>query len=400
MLFPSPRPIRFILLSALAIFLGSGSALPAASVQDFAWHESRDTLEFTFEFDGRVIPKSYDRLDDKGYYYIDFYGADQPREGADWKFDYPGLRHVKRLYYPSNDPQMRVIRYVFYPRGGNIKTFFRFDGLGRKFSLVLSYLTVEVIKPAAPAVKSSNRKLVIIDPGHGGSSPGAKTSRAINGRYLLEKDIALTIAKKLKKLIDQSPNLEARMTRTGDQTVSLDERIDFADRSNGDLFVSIHLNATQQKKKTGRGFEVYYLDSVSKAAHRELEHLENENGYGEGSPGAGRSRAALDSMAIQKISRKRLESYTAALVMNNVFRREGPFRYAVRGVKAANFRVLMNYNMPSILVECGFIDNPDDAALVADNHKQDEIATLLFNSISLYFARMDSAFKARTLPMP
>ncbi|MBI3736789.1 N-acetylmuramoyl-L-alanine amidase, partial [Candidatus Sumerlaeota bacterium] len=168
------------------------------------------------------------------------------------------------------------------------------------------------------------------------------------------------------------------------------------------FFLSIHLNATPMKVKTPRGFEVYYLDDSSKAADRELENLENDFGIDlDGKiPGQGTVREVLGSLAEEKVRQRKQESILAALVMDQVIKRDGPFKREARGIKAANFRVLMNYNMPSILAECGFIDNPDDAALLVQEKTQDQIAALLFNAINLYFARVEPGYKASLASIP
>lgn len=90
----------------------------------------------------------------------------------------------------------------------------------------------------------------------------------------------------------------------------------------------------------------------------------------------------------------------ASMVFDQTFRSQGPFRGASRGVKDAAFRVLMNSNMPSILCELGFIDNVEDATMMLDPDKQEQVAALLFNAINEYFARTDSEFAAKLVPVP
>ena len=107
----------------------------------------------------------------------------------------------------------------------------------------------------------------------------------------------------------------------------------------------------------------------------------------------------LTSLANDKIRQRRSESLAAALVIDQTIRRQGPFKTMDRGVKTANFRVLFNYNMPSVLVECGFVDNMQDLAGLIQPKVQDQIAALLFNAINLYFAQSDPEFQAHLAPV-
>ena len=105
-------------------------------------------------------------------------------------------------------------------------------------------------------------------------------------------------------------------------------------------------------------------------------------------------RSLLTALSNEQFSRRRAESMTASQVISEVFKRNGPLRMRPQGVKSAAFRVLMNYTMPAVLVECGFLDHPSDAALLVQPGVQEEIATQLFNAINLYFSRTDPDFQA------
>jgi N-acetylmuramoyl-L-alanine amidase len=247
----------------------------------------------------------------------------------------------------------------------------------------------------------SSRKLVVIDPGHGGESAGARTSVKIGGSHHLEKDLVLSIARRMVPFFEQSPNLSVILTRWDDRDVSLDDRIRIAEQADADLFVSIHLNAQSSAKKTARGFEVYYLDDGARATNRHLESIENDRGVGAATRVAsgGGLMAILNDLAGEKVAAFRAESRELGETIDQVFSRSGPFRSRTRGVKAANFRVLMNSEMPAVLAECGFIDHPEDAAMLVGPNGQDRVAALLFNSINHYFARVDPAFQAYLAPV-
>ncbi|CCO08286.1 N-acetylmuramoyl-L-alanine amidase family protein [Desulforamulus hydrothermalis] len=166
------------------------------------------------------------------------------------------------------------------------------------------------------------KKIVCIDPGHGGGDPGAI------GNGLQEKDINLDIAKRVAAKLLQYEDIEVKLTRDGDQNVSLHERVVMANRLNADFFLSIHVNAGG-----GTGFESFVYT------------------------GAGEHTRGLRTMIHAEIGK--------CLDAMDIFD---------RGPKLANFQVLRNTKMPAMLVECLFIDNPKDAALLRRDDILDGLA--------------------------
>lgn len=371
-------------------------------MEHLSWEDDHGTTVFKVKFDGRVIMREHDVIMEKNYFYVDFYGSSGPAENESWDFESSAIRHVKRIYYPNAKESMRVQRLVFYARSDYTMSY-TVEGLGRDFTISITGINLRSLESFKSDGKDGSRKLVIIDPGHGGKSMGAKTSKKIGGRDYYEKDVVLDISRRVKKLIDASPNMKVLLTRSNDSYVSLEDRIDFADRAKGDLFVSVHLNATGAKTKSARGFEVYYLSDGRKATDRQLEDLENENGSHtslSAGGGGGDVKAILSNLSEEKIQQRRRESMMLSRFFDQLMRREGPFRANVRGVKPANFRVLMNYNMPSVLLECGFIDNAQDASMLIQSKTQDQIAALIFNAVNMYFARTDPSFKPHLVKVP
>lgn len=388
-------------VALLGLFFAVRPAVPAppgATLQDFGWKEAgSDELAFNIEFDAAVRPKSNDKLFSNKYWYIDFYGASGPLDVKDWVVDRIGFRQVKRVYYP----QPGVLRLIFYVEDG-LSSRFELAGSGKSYQVVYRQSKTDTLGGRDRFEPHTGGKLVIIDPGHGGHSTGAQTSRAIDGRQYWEKDIVLEIARKMLPLFESSPNLQVRLTRTRDVYVSLEDRIRQADAAKADLFVSIHLNATDSRRKDARGFEIYYLSDGKKETNRQLEDLENDRHIqlDEKVSGGENLRAILSDLADEMFVRRREESFEVCQVINHVFTQKGPFVGENRGVKAAGFRVLMNYNMPAVLAECGFIDNDAEARRLILPDTQKQIATLLFNAINLYFARKDPAFEAHLAKVP
>jgi N-acetylmuramoyl-L-alanine amidase len=213
---------------------------------------------------------------------------------------------------------------------------------------------------------------VVLDPGHGGRDPGA-----IAPTGLREKDAMLRLARALR------PRLEARgfrvvLTREGDQTLELEERTAIAEGSGGDLFLSLHANAAPRRKL--RGIETYYLDkshqrhTVRLAAH--------ENGI---------TAAQLDilqrtvaSFRISEVSKHsaRLATMVHGEVVRGLQRRFG--RVEDLGVKKGPFFVLFLANMPSILIEVGFLTNRDEARRLADPNYLTAVADEIAEGVARY----------------
>lgn len=381
------------MLGCFGLFLLTHGRAEAALLTGFNAQQQDDRQVFELQFDSPPQLKIHDEITAQHYYYVDFYGVDGPDKPAQWDYDAPWIFHVKRLYYP----EARVLRMIFYARkGADPSLTIQSAGNGQYQLVARSFAR---LSGAGQAVGGS-RKLVVIDPGHGGMPKdgqrfqvGARTSRPVNGRHYYEKELVLDIARHLKALIDQAPNLDSAMSRTGDYYVSLPERIDFANRVQGDLFLSIHLNGSSSRRKTARGFEIFYLSDGSKETHRQLEAMENMDiDIDENYSGQEAVREILRSLADDRFHERQSQSRELCQLIGEEFRRHGPFRQHYRGVKSAAFRVLMNFEMPAALVECGFLDHPDEAAELVEPGTQQRIAALLFNGINRYFAQEDPAF--------
>jgi N-acetylmuramoyl-L-alanine amidase len=266
-------------------------------------------------------------------------------------------------------------------------------------STVAPLVATALEPPAATYQSGTPRKMVVIDPGHGGYEPGvaqgAQTSRRINGQHYHEKDVVLQIAQYLERYVKSAPNMDATMTRRSDTYVSLDRRIELANQAKGDLFISIHLNGTSSRSKTARGFEIFYLTNEDRAVNRQLVAMENDEKVElDTQDSSGETlRELLRLLANEKFPQVQAASRNLCTVINEEFCKAGPFQAHNRGVKSEAFRVLLNFNMPAALAECGFIDNDDEARLLIQPAVQQQIAALLFNGINRYFATVDPKFK-------
>lgn len=209
----------------------------------------------------------------------------------------------------------------------------------------------------------SYSKVVLIDPGHGGDEIGA-VGMLDSKRKVFEKDLCLRLAKKVKDELSKSTS--AYLTRSLDRTVSLQERADLADIVKADLFLSIHFNSSPDKRS--KGFELYYLDNHSNVASQKVERSENLNLKGEELIV---NQILVDLVIQQTVTHsKRL----ATLVHESVRPVVKDSSITDRGVKPGLFYVLALSKRPGLLVEVGFVSNPDELKKVNDDRFLEKMA--------------------------
>jgi N-acetylmuramoyl-L-alanine amidase len=213
---------------------------------------------------------------------------------------------------------------------------------------------------------------IIVDPGHGGSDPGAT---GIAG--LREKDVNLAISRHVARHLEQR-GFDVVLTRDGDQTRSLEERTAIAESANGDVFVSIHANASG--RALARGIETYTLDRNHE--RHSLDVAARENGI----PAAKLDplQRALATLQVDEVGQH--SEKLAGLVHANVIRgaRSRDRSLPDLGVKKGPFYVLFMSSMSSLLVETGFVTNRSDAALLRSEPYQRLLAERIAEGIDRY----------------
>ena len=234
--------------------------------------------------------------------------------------------------------------------------------------------------PPSPPSGPKRPIIVAIDPGHGGEDPGA-----IGKRGTYEKDVTLSIARKLKALIDEDPGMRAMLTRDDDYFVPLATRVQKAQRVQADLFVSIHADAFNTP--TARGSSVFALSEhgATSAAARLLAQHENESDLIGG----------VNLGAHETVVRKTLLDMSQTAQINDSLRVGrsvldgiGEVNPLHKGsVEQAGFAVLKAPDIPSILVETAFISNPEEELKLRSDQHQTQFATSIHRGIKRYFAQ-------------
>jgi N-acetylmuramoyl-L-alanine amidase len=236
--------------------------------------------------------------------------------------------------------------------------------------------------PMSTSVFPLSVRRVVIDAGHGGNDPGASAASK-----LTEKAVTLDVANRLRDLLRKS-GFDVVVTRGGDRLVALRDRAAIANTSNGDIFVSIHVNslATHQAE---HGIETYYLGPTNDPTLTRLAADENRtSGYS-----VADLRKLLDGVYADV---RRDESHRlAAAIQQQLFTGLRSVDPGLRdwGVKRAPFIVLVATGMPAILAEVGCLSNDREAAMLGRPEYRQQIAQALFHGIHAYASAGDAPKK-------
>jgi len=241
--------------------------------------------------------------------------------------------------------------------------------------------------PRPDPARPPQRKLVVVDAGHGGRDPGASGPGGTR-----EKDVTLAVARRLAAILREDPSLEVRMTRDRDTLIALHDRARLANRWRDEgqpaLFISVHCNANPSRSE--KGYETYFLAEARTADAQRVEAFENASVKYEEAPAGGPMAFILTDL--RRNQHLRESSDWAQLIQNRL--REihpGPNR----GVKQAGFAVLRGAFMPAVLVEIGFVSNPAEERLLNAGEMQRDIAEQLARSVHDFFARSQQGSASR-----
>lgn len=231
---------------------------------------------------------------------------------------------------------------------------------------------------------------IAVDAGHGGEDPGAKGRR---GTY--EKTVTMTIARKLKALIDGEPSMRALLIRDGDYFIKLDARVEKANLVKADLFVSIH--ADSFVKSNARGSSVFALSErgATSTAAQQLAKRENDADLIGGVNLKSKDRYLKMTLTDLSLTAQINDSLKLGRA---VLGELGDVNSLHRGrVEQAGFAVLKAPQIPSVLVETAFISNPDEERRLNDEAYQEKIARAILRGIKSYIAKNPPLLTPSTL---
>lgn len=260
---------------------------------------------------------------------------------------------------------------------------------------VVLLLLLVTAAPMLAFARGDGDFVLVIDPGHGGKDYGAI------GRITNEKSINLAVARLAGKIIDEEfDNVKVVYTRKSDTFVSLKERADIANKADGNLFISIHVNSVAKKSKnrtTVKGASVYTLGLHKSASNLEVAKRENavimqESDYS--TKYQGFDPNSTESYIVFEMSQNKHMEQSVAFaqeIENELIENAGR---ADKGVRQAGFWVLWATGMPSVLIELDFICNPSQEKFLASDKGQKQLAMSIVNAFKRYKASYDKSTKA------
>ena len=241
-----------------------------------------------------------------------------------------------------------------------------------------------VVKKIVEKPKSQNRNIVIaIDAGHGGEDPGAS-----GPRRLREKNVVLAISKELAAQINRTPGFKAVLVRTGDYYIPHKKRRDIAREKRADLFISIHADAFKSPKPFGASVFALSRRGATSETARYLAKRENESDLigGYGSVSLDDKDKVLAGVLVDLSMTATLNSsLDVGRVVLGKLGRVAPLHK--KRVEQAAFAVLKSPDVPSILVETGFISNPSEAKKLATKKYRKKLAQAVFSGVKEYFGK-------------
>ena len=232
--------------------------------------------------------------------------------------------------------------------------------------------TPEAPPPLLEITPPGAMRTIVIDAGHGGDEHGARGPQGT-----LEKDVTLGVARRLKAAIEARLGARVILTRDTDQTVGLDERAAVANNNKADLFISLHANASVSHSAAGA--EVFYLSLGDYGAQAQRV----AQGESEALPVFGGGTRDIDVILWEMAQARHIEqSAQLATAIEASLRQRVPM--SPRAIQQAPFRVLVGANMPAVLVEMGFITNPEQERQLASEPFQSSIVQALVDSLTRF----------------
>ncbi len=227
----------------------------------------------------------------------------------------------------------------------------------------------------------SGKRLIVIDPGHGGPDPGATGRRGLREKYL-----TLKLARAVNKAIESTGRYRVSLTRERDVYVPLRRRFELAENAGAELFISLHADSNHNREL--RGASVYTLSE--RASDREAAALAAKENRSDAIAGIDLSRQS-DAVASLLIELRQRQTMNESAVFGEILLRElgRSTRLLRNSHRFAGFAVLKSPDIPSVLVEVGYLSNRYDERLLMLNKHHKRIAAALLRAVDQYFKRKD-----------
>ncbi|MGA9702820.1 N-acetylmuramoyl-L-alanine amidase [Pseudomonas sp.] len=358
----------------------------ATQIRNARLWRSDDKLRLVFDLSGPVHYKTFslgapDRL------IIDLSGAGLSGDFSQLMLKGSGITAIRSGHFGKDDT--RIVLDLAAPMQLNSFLLPPQDGQGHRLVLDLSNATQAprqiAAEPAAPVDKAHPKRdiIVVVDPGHGGKDPGAVGSKGQR-----EKDVVLSIAQLLAKRLKREKGFDVKLVRNDDFFVPLRKRVEIAHKHNADMFISVHADAAP--RITASGASVYALSEGGATSATARFMAQRENGadlLGATSLLNLKDKDPMLAGVILDMSMNATIASSLQLGSSILGSLEGITSLHQKRVEQAGFAVLKSPDVPSILVETGFISNARDSARLVTARHQQAVADGLFEGLKQYFQK-------------
>ena len=361
----------------------------ATQIRNARLWRSEDKLRLVFDLSGPVQYKTFS-LTSPDRLIIDLSGAGLSGDFSQLALKNSGITSIRSGHFGKSDT--RIVLDLIEPMQLNSFVLPPQDGQGHRLVLDLTNATraprqiaAEPAPLVAPVDKAHPKRdiIVVVDPGHGGKDPGA-----IGSKGQREKDVVLSIAQLLAKRLKREKGFDVKLVRNDDFFVPLRKRVDIARQHKADMFISVHADAAP--RLTASGASVYALSEggATSATARFMAQREN-----------GADLLGATTLLNLKDKDPMLAGVILDMSMNATIASSLQLGDSVLGslqnitslhqkrVEQAGFAVLKSPDVPSILVETGFISNPRDAQRLVTARHQQAVADGLFEGLKRYFQK-------------
>ena len=361
----------------------------ATQIRNARLWRSEDKLRLVFDLSGPVQYKTFS-LTSPDRLIIDLSGAGLSGDFSQLALKNSGITSIRSGHFGQSDT--RIVLDLVEPMQLNSFVLPPQEGQGHRLVLDLTNATraprqiaAEPAPLVAPVDKAHPKRdiIVVVDPGHGGKDPGA-----IGSKGQREKDVVLSIAQLLAKRLKREKGFDVKLVRNDDFFVPLRKRVDIARQHKADMFISVHADAAP--RLTASGASVYALSEggATSATARFMAQREN-----------GADLLGATTLLNLKDKDPMLAGVILDMSMNATIASSLQLGSSVLGslqnitslhqkrVEQAGFAVLKSPDVPSILVETGFISNPRDAQRLVTARHQQAVADGLFEGLKRYFQK-------------
>ncbi len=386
--------VLLIIILVTLVTAASPQTQPPAEIIGLRYHQHADFFRLVLELT-RVREYSAAELNQPERLYLDIYQArlNPPLQGKTFKFSSPCVRELRLAQ--RNKTTVRVTFELQTGTKEKEKIYYLKNPDRLVIDIYHRQSEQAAGQPAGPVDTSAEQppkaatptgsgyslvrqlglgvKKIVLDPGHGGADPGC-----LSPSGLKEKDVALDLARKLKLILETQGGFEVFLTRETDITLPLEKRTRLANEQQADLFISIHLNASPRKARTG--VETFYLNFSPDPAVNELAARENAS--------SNKNIREMKLIVDKIIKNTRYEESRALAekihhqLLGHLKQHFGPRDDL--GVKGGPFWVLIGSEMPAVLVEVSHLSNPKEEEALKTDFYREAIATGLFRGIIEY----------------